>query len=878
MSERYGPWVVVGEPTARALLVQHVDEPARRGRLRLRPRLAQLTPPWQSDPLAQLAPWPAGVVEVIERADDYYVLADADELGVDEVLADAGQLELDEVMVLVLGAIGSLEQLHALTGEALRTFHVDKLVLGAAGDVRLLPPLPPAPRTALAYDGVPSAVECMAPEVVRALDPGELSVRADVYSVACVAHRVLSGAWPHVGDTILATLSNIVEGHITRPLRELRPGLPPGLVEVLESALSVEPGRRPPSCTALAERLRAHLPFDPARGRAQLARRFADATGRAQTIPAPPPPPRPAAPAPPPPTEQAGPLELPRALEPWREALELFAPELALSVGDVVRRVARLFGPLSLDADVQRGDPDGYRGVARRGPLERLLLSEWAVALEHPEEFLRRVAMGEQLYTALAHKEPGGLRRSIVLFDAGPRSLGAPRVVQLALLIVLAARARAAGVRFTWGVLQDERRALVAELNAQSIRRLLGGRALRELGGVDATEWSVVLGEPQESDDLWLVGPPGLDAQISLGGGGRVVLEDSDDPDQRVVQVEVRGARGPARALELPLPPEDDVLRLLREPFVRRVRAPRAPVTGQRAPLSSLVFESGGRWVVEQLGTREVVATFVPRSTRETAPAPVRLVAPDGELLVAASVWRNRLYTLQTRGLGFVLQRSGRHGGEAGVWTLDGELPPQEPLDALAIVGARGPERVYLRTRDGGLYAGALGAIRRDPAPCGGLVQVRGDAAVYSTLRDQTWSVRAEGVGFDHARDLGRWPEDSTGSLVVAVAGVSDGVAIQRGPTSYVYVGARSPLPEAPPEATVVSVAYRGGLPHLVVLDADRRTLRLLGTSGGHAFYTAPAEIVRVAPNPKHELLAYVDVRGALRGLGLDGVVVFERA
>lgn len=880
MSERFGPWVVIGHADARALLVQHVDDPLRRGRLRPHPGLAQLVPPWQSHPLDLLAPWPTGVVEVLERADDYYVLADADELGVDEVLAAAGPLELDEAMVLVSGALESLDRLHALVREPLRTLHLDKLTLGADGGVRLLPPLPPpAPRMALAHVGGPSALECLAPEVVRGRPPDELSLAVDVYSGACLTHRLLAGAWPHAGDTMLATLENIVDGRITRPLAELCPGLPPAVVELLERAMSVDPGLRPPSCAALAEQLRAHLPFDPARGRAQLARRFADFAGRAQTIPAPPPPPpapRPAAPAPPPP-EPAGQLELPRALEAWREALQLFAPDLALSVGDVVRRVARLFGPLTLDADVQRGDPDGYRGVARRGPIERLLLSEWAVALEYPEEFLRRVAMGEQLYTALAHKEPGGLRRSIVLFDAGPRSLGAPRVVQLALLIVLAARARAAGVRFAWGVLQDERRALVAELNEQSVRRLLSGRALRELGGVDATEWSLVVGEPQESDDLWLVGPRGLDERIALGGGGRVVLEDSDDPEQRGVQLEVRPARGPVRALELPLPPEDDVLRLLREPFVRRVRAPRVAPAGPRPPLTDLAFEPSGRWLIERFGTREVVATFVPRSTRETRPAPLRRVAKDGELILGATMWRNRLHTVETNALGLALQRSGPHGGEAGVWALEGELPPQEALDVVALLGARAPERVYLRTLDGALYAGVLGAIERDAAPCGGLAQVRPDAVVYSTRPDDHWSVRSAGLSLDSVRDLGRWPGSSSGALVLGVAGPSEGVAIEVSPSTYVYVGARSPLPEVPAGCTVVGAAFRGGLPHLVLLDADRRTFRLLGTSGGHALHTAPADVVQVAPNSKYDLLAYADARGALRGLGLGGAVVFER-
>jgi hypothetical protein len=66
-----------------------------------------------------------------------------------------------------------------------------------------------------------------------------------------------------------------------------------------------------------------------------------------------------------------------------------------------------------------------------------MVIGEWLLADELPDEFLRRAAAGELLYLGTAHRHdpPHGVVR--VLVDTGPDQLGAGRLVQLAALIVV---------------------------------------------------------------------------------------------------------------------------------------------------------------------------------------------------------------------------------------------------------------------------------------------------------------------------------------------------------------------------------------------------------------------------------------------------------
>lgn len=580
------------------------------------------------------------------------------------------------------------------------------------------------------------------------------------------------------------------------------------------------------------------------------------------------------------------PLALPRALEPWASALQLFPEDLALGLGDAVRRVARLLGPLRLDADARSGVPDGYRGITRRGPLERLLLSEWALLLEVPDEFVRRAAMGEQLFTALAHQQPGGTRRSVALFDAGPRSLGRPRIAQLALLIALAERARAAGVRFAWGLLQDDRRSQIAELNEASIRRLLDGRSAYEASAVDAAEWAIALGEARAADDLWLVGPRGLETTVALGRGTQLVVEDATDPAQRAVEVTLVRPRAAPRAVVLDMPEEPLCTRLIREPFARRVRAVRRAGAEPLGPATALWFEPSGRRLLRRHARNHgVSALHIPRSPRESTGLPLVRVPEPGEELLGATVANNRLFTVETSAGGLVVSRLGGHGGVGSRWDLT------VPTDALAplftagvstvLVEAAGREltRVHLLDRQGGLWMGEPGGtlVPRD-ADVSTLLQV--ERAVYhsSRARGATQVLRLRGTD---TQLISAAPTNGRGELILCAAAVTvpgTGVAIRASAALWTVLGTPAAVAlEAPPHEDVVGLAFREGEFGLLHLSPDRSTLSWTSRNTTRVLHRPAKGILAVAINPRYPSVACLDRGSGLQVVGTDGVVRYER-
>ncbi len=93
----------------------------------------------------------------------------------------------------------------------------------------------------------------MAPEQAMS---GPVDARTDVYAVGVVAFEALTGGRvPHPGETFPQVMAHL----LTKPplsLAELRPDLPPGLVEIVERALAHEPNERFTSADAFARAIR----------------------------------------------------------------------------------------------------------------------------------------------------------------------------------------------------------------------------------------------------------------------------------------------------------------------------------------------------------------------------------------------------------------------------------------------------------------------------------------------------------------------------------------------------------------------------------------------------------------------------------------------
>ena len=93
-------------------------------------------------------------------------------------------------------------------------------------------------------------------------------------------------------------------------------------------------------------------------------------------------------------------MQLPEALQPWRQWLEWFAPQHLPLFADLLGRLNPVLGPLRGRQQGGVPEPDGVGDLQRRGPYERLLSSEWLLADEVPDEFMRRAVGGEHMFLA----------------------------------------------------------------------------------------------------------------------------------------------------------------------------------------------------------------------------------------------------------------------------------------------------------------------------------------------------------------------------------------------------------------------------------------------------------------------------------------------
>ncbi len=86
------------------------------------------------------------------------------------------------------------------------------------------------------------------------LDGGPATAQSDLYSLGVVLYEALTGRCPFPGETPVATAMAIVAGDYP-PLDEVRPGLDPVLVTVVQRAMATDPAQRFESAAAMAATL-----------------------------------------------------------------------------------------------------------------------------------------------------------------------------------------------------------------------------------------------------------------------------------------------------------------------------------------------------------------------------------------------------------------------------------------------------------------------------------------------------------------------------------------------------------------------------------------------------------------------------------------------
>jgi len=119
-----------------------------------------------------------------------------------------------------------------------------------------------APETKLTATGtVMGTPAYLAPEVFADAD---YSPRADHYSLALVFYEMLAGVNPFLGQTLPATLANVLTLE-PPPLGGTRPALPPALADAVMAHLARDPARRPPDLSrvqSVIRQLRSGEPGD----------------------------------------------------------------------------------------------------------------------------------------------------------------------------------------------------------------------------------------------------------------------------------------------------------------------------------------------------------------------------------------------------------------------------------------------------------------------------------------------------------------------------------------------------------------------------------------------------------------------------------------
>jgi hypothetical protein len=314
-------------------------------------------------------------------------------------------------------------------------------------------------------------------------------------------------------------------------------------------------------------------------------------------------------------------MNLPPSLAPWAGYLRIFPEEVSLALGPMIQRVSMLIGSPQPRLNEKEGEPDGFDGLNRRGTYERLLLSEWMLADELEDEFMRRAVMGEHLFLNRAHSSPVGTRSSLALFDAGPSQLGSPRIAHIAALIVLANRADSARSSFSWGVLQQPETPPYREVNAGNIMTLLEARSHCEVSDTHVSEWEEQLATWSGLDDVWLIGADRLSRIQTEKRSSRLYVEDMLEPDKRELRLSCTGASGSLSEITLELPKNNISTRLLRDPFAVAVPEVQKTVASTYTG-SSLLFDMTGTKLFTRTAKWGVTAFNVPNSPRAGAGRP----------------------------------------------------------------------------------------------------------------------------------------------------------------------------------------------------------------------------------------------------------------
>lgn len=602
---------------------------------------------------------------------------------------------------------------------------------------------------------------------------------------------------------------------------------------------------------------------------------------------------------------------LPAALRPWAHWLDWLSPQQSTAIGELLLRLHEALGRYR--GPVQRGGDDiaGIDELRRRGPYHRLLLSEWAVADAAPDEFLRRAGSGEHLFLTPRRETPKADAGIVAIFDGGPQQLGAPRVAQVALWILLAQRAEAAGVGFAWGTLDDPGPLYAAD-SVDRLRRFLSARTLRRAGDAAWSAWRTQL-EAADYGERWRIGPDavagfshGARLHRDLAGVLHAIIETPAGrrhltPSLPAAEIAARLLRGQfgyatrqvrtdasdACPLSLKHPPligtdgEHVAIRLLDEPQAMIFRIARTPSTDASAKRKRTQATRSTRWPAHcdpmalALSRKRIAGVLVDEQDlrfwqcdhfrTQPRPPPEQLHIPPDRTRPAPCLWfndggdRQHFYLLDRRGR---LVRwngdAGRHmsaRGNVGAWP--------DPVDENVLAIGRAGQRhvVYVRHRDN---RPELVLHPRGERTTGRVLSRFPDGSLWPqpptrALLCGNASVRRDGAGWNGGWAVQTGAKGGTWSLL-SLRNAQDGGGVP----AQIRVGGGWDV--------FGLCLMPGRWTHaLVARSSDRRKLCAIDATGHEVLYASDVPIATVGTAVEHPLIVLVDEHRRVIALRPDG-------
>ncbi len=571
-------------------------------------------------------------------------------------------------------------------------------------------------------------------------------------------------------------------------------------------------------------------------------------------------------------------IKLPRHLSPWASRLALFPEDIALFLGPFIARLSNLVGGWQLD-QAGEGTPDGYDGIGRRGSYDRLLVTEWLVLEELPDEFIRRVVSGEHSFLQRAYRQEASAKRSVALFDTGVDQLGAPRIAHLAALIVLAQRAEQNGALLEWGIFQDSSVTLRRSVTEASVLDLLKGRCARPVSNEDIDRWMSST-DIATASELWFVGAEGLVDPAQKYRASALTVSDvlEPGPPQRIRVAAASAGRTRLREATLEIPPGRPAVQLLRDPFAAAV-APRQATRAQIDIHSSLVFSPDGRRLYVRAVNRALLTYSIPNSPHAPPGPSAAFAPPKGHLVIAVGQSSSKKRTLvatqhENEVAVHVLSKRGGTATRTERYFATDYPSPKVAADVpLLPLGVPGPQHFCFIDAKGNLVELRNGqlAIREQAFEVGS--KALRDGLAYLGLRDGVprvmWARAAKTGDLEitpSSIELPGMPRVLR--FYFGALGLADLIAYSASEASWVIVHQQQAvMVDVPRTHSVVGILERGypkAEPFLVAVNESRTRIELIHPSRSETLLTTAAPITVAAASDAGREIAYVTQAGEL--------------